>query len=344
MTPSTSTHMRREIAEIPAMVRQLLADPDGALAQAGAWMRGIDPAMILTIARGSSDHAATYLKYAVELTTGIPVASLGPSIVSIYQTRLKPPRAVCLAISQSGQSPDIVALAEAVRAGGAATLALTNAAKSPLGAAADRVIDIQAGPEKSVAATKSFVCSIVAGLALLAHWREDAALTAALTALPDHLERALCCDWSALSSAFGDAGSVFILGRGPANAIAGEVALKFKETCGIHAEAYSAAEVLHGPAAIVRQGFPVIALAARDAAEDAIAMTVTRLVEQGANAFVTSDKAKAAQVLPFVATGHALTDPLVPIVSFYNFVEGFARARGRDPDLPPHLRKVTETI
>ena len=105
MTPSTSSHMRREIAEIPVRVRQLLADPDGALAQAGTWLRGIDPAMILTIARGSSDHAASYLKYAVELTTGIPVASLGPSIVSIYQARLQAPRAVCLAISQSGQSP-----------------------------------------------------------------------------------------------------------------------------------------------------------------------------------------------------------------------------------------------
>ncbi len=344
MTPSTSSHMRREIAEIPARVRQLLADPDGALAQAGTWLRGIDPAMILTIARGSSDHAASYLKYAVELTTGIPVASLGPSIVSIYQARLQASHAVCLAISQSGQSPDIVALAQAVRAGGAATLALTNVANSPLGAAADRVIDFRAGPEKSVAASKSFVCAIVAGLALLAHWREDVALAAALAALPDHLERAFGCDWSALASGLGEAGSLFILGRGPGNAIAAEVALKFKETCGIHAEAYSAAEVLHGPAALVRRGFPVIAVAARDAAEDAIAATVTRLVAQGANVFVTSEKAKGAHVLPFVATGHALTDPLVPIVSFYNFIEWFARTRGSDPDLPPHLRKVTETI
>jgi glutamine---fructose-6-phosphate transaminase (isomerizing) len=344
MTPATSSHMRREIAEIPDRVRQLLADADGALAKGGAWLRAADPAMLLTVARGSSDHAASYLQYAVELTAGIPVASLGPSIGSIYQARLQVSRAVCLAISQSGQSPDIVALAAAVRAGGAATLALTNVARSPLGAAAERVIDFGAGPEKSVAATKSFVCAIVAGLALLAHWREDAGLAAALKALPEQLERALGCDWSALSAALSEAGSLFVLGRGPGNAIAGEVALKFKETCGLHAEAYSAAEVLHGPAAIVRPGFPVIALAARDAAEEAIAATVTRLAEQGANAFVTSDKAKGAQVLPFVATGHALTDPLVPIVSFYNFVEGFARARGRDPDSPPHLRKVTETI
>jgi glucosamine--fructose-6-phosphate aminotransferase (isomerizing) len=340
---SPPTHMRREIEEIPAMVRHLLGDADGALRAAGEWLRRNDPAIILTVARGSSDHAASYLKYAIELSTGIPVASLGPSIVSIYQTRLKPARAVCLAVSQSGQSPDIVALADALRAGGAATLAFTNVTASPLAAAADRVIDLKAGPEKSVAATKSFVASIVAGLAVLAYWREDAALIAALSALPEQLERALGCDWSVLSEALGQSNSVFILGRGPANAIASEVALKFKETCGIHAEAYSAAEVLHGPAAIIRQGFPVIALAARDAAEEAIAATVTRLVDQGANAFITSGKAKGAQILPFVATGHPLTDPLVPVASFYAFIEGFARARGRDPDSPPHLRKVTET-
>ncbi len=343
MTPST-THMRQEIDEIPTLVRHLLADSDSAFAQAGAWLREVDPAVILTIARGSSDHAASYLKYAVELTTGIPVASLGPSIVSIYQTRLRLSRALCLSISQSGQSPDIVALAEAASAGGAATLVLTNVAKSPLGMAADRVIDLRAGPEKSVAATKSFVCSIVAGLALLAHWREDTALATALAALPEHLEQALRCDWSSLAGALEKASSLFVIGRGPGNAIACEVALKFKETCGLHAEAYSAAEVLHGPAAIIREGFPVIALAARDAAEDGIAETVTRLAAQGAKAFITSCKAKGAQTLPFVATGHALTDPLVPIISFYHFVETFALARGGDPDSPPHLRKVTETM
>lgn len=344
MSDPSATFMRREIEEIPAAVRRLLAESDGALREAGALVGERDPAVIVTVARGSSDHAAAYLKYAIELTAGVPVASLGPSIASIYHARLRLERAACIAISQSGRSPDIVALAQAARAGGAVTFALTNAAGSPLGAASDRVVDIKAGPEKSVAATKSFVTSIVAGLAVLAHWRRDAALLAALAALPDHFEKAIACDWSELVAALEGKDSLFILGRGPSIAIANEAALKFKETCGMHAEAYSAAEVLHGPVTIVREGFPVIALAARDASEEAMVDTVERIVEQGAIAFATTEKTRSASTLPFVATGHPLTDALVPIASFYAFIEALARHRGLNPDAPPHLRKITETV
>ncbi|MGN6549615.1 MAG: SIS domain-containing protein [Pararhizobium sp.] len=344
MSDRPTTHMRREIEEIPSAVRRLLQESDNALRQAGAMLRERDPAVIVTVARGSSDHAAAYLKYAVELSAGIPVASLGPSIASIYRAPLRLSRGACIAISQSGRSPDIVAMAESARAGGAATFALTNDAGSPLGAASDRVVDIKAGPEKSVAATKSFVTSVVAGLAILAYGREDAGLAAALMALPEHFEAAIACDWSPLVAALEGKESLFILGRGPSIAIANEAALKFKETCGMHAEAYSAAEVLHGPVTIVRQGFPVIALAARDASEQAVADTIDRTLDQGAVAFATSDRAKGAHVLPFVATGHPLTDPLVLIASFYAFIEALARHRGLDPDAPPHLRKVTETV
>jgi glucosamine--fructose-6-phosphate aminotransferase (isomerizing) len=343
MSDAPATFMRREVEEIPAAVRRLLAQEE-TLSAAGAMLAGRDPAVLVTVARGSSDHAASYLKYATELTVGIPVASLGPSIASLYHARLRLERAVCIAISQSGRSPDIVTLTESARKGGAATLALTNAADSPLGNASDRVVDIQAGPEKSVAATKSFVTSVVAGLSVLAHWQNDTALLSALDALPEQLEAAIACDWSALIAALEGRKSLFILGRGPAIAIANEAALKFKETCGMHAEAYSAAEVLHGPVTIVGEGFPVIALAARDAAEEAMVDTIERIVEQGAIAFATTEKANGATLLPYVATGHPLTDPLVPIASFYAFIEGFARHRGFNPDSPPHLRKITETV
>ncbi len=217
-------------------------------------------------------------------------------------------------------------------------------ADSPLARASDYAIDILAGPERSVAATKTFVNSAVAGLALMAHATDDQALLKALAGLPGHFEKAIACDWMALAGVLENPQSLFILGRGPSFAIASEAALKFKETCAMHAEAYSAAEVMHGPLALVGPGFPVLALAARDASEPSVAEAADGLTAKGAAAFITSDKAKAAKLLPHVATGHPLTDPLPLIVSFYGFVEAFARHRGLDPDTPRNLRKVTETV
>jgi glucosamine--fructose-6-phosphate aminotransferase (isomerizing) len=337
------TFMQQEIAGIPEAVATFLDRAAAPLARAGKRLRDKDPVLIATVARGSSDHAANYLKYAIELSAGIPVASLGPSIASIFGARLKLDRAACLAISQSGKSPDIVGMAEAAGRDGALTVALTNTAASPLAEACDEVIDILAGPERSVAATKTFVNSVVAGLALLAECTENNELRRALGALPGQLEAARNCDWNALCEALDGRDSLFILGRGPSLAIAGEAALKFKETSSVHAEAYSSAEVMHGPISIVGGGFPVLALAARDAAERSITAAADELTTKGAAVFVTSDQASSARKLPFTATGHTLTDPLALVVSFYAFIEAFARRRGLDPDKPTHLRKVTET-
>jgi glucosamine--fructose-6-phosphate aminotransferase (isomerizing) len=335
--------MRQEIEEIPQATARLFDRAGATLAAAGRELAGIDPAVVVTIARGSSDHVATFLKYAIELAAGVPVASVGPSVASIYGARLKLKGSAAIAISQSGASPDIVAMAEAARAGGALTIALTNTAGSPLALAANHAIDIAAGVEKSVAATKTFVACAVAGLTLLGHWTRDHALLRALEELPGQFEKALHCDWSAMISALDGQASCFILGRGPTTAIANEVALKFKETSGLHAEAYSAAEVMHGPLALVGPGFPVLALAARDAAETSTIAAADALAGKGAAAFVTSAKAQRAIPLPHAATGHPLTDPLALVVSFYAFVESFARYRAFDPDQPRNLRKVTET-
>lgn len=339
-----ATHMRREIDEIPEAVARLLEGARSAFAEGGKALRASNPRTIVTIARGSSDHAAAFLKYAVELTAGIPVASIGPSIVSIYGRELKLEGCASIAVSQSGKSPDIVALAQSARRNGALSFALTNTAGSPLAEASDHTIDLLAGPERSVAATKSFVSSVVAGLGLLAHWQQDTALLAALDALPEVLGRAIRCDWSPLLAGLEGQSSLYVLGRGPALAIAAEAALKFKETCSVHAEAYSAAEVLHGPARIVEQAYPVLALAARDAAEDSVAEVTDRLAGQGARAFITSDRASAAAVLPFAPAGHPMTDALALIAAFYGFVEALSRHRGYNPDQPPHLKKVTETL
>lgn len=341
---TTATHMRREIEEIPVAVARLLADGRDELAAGGAALRARNPDMLVTIARGSSDHAATFIKYAVELLAGIPVASVGPSISSIYGRELRLPNAAAIAISQSGKSPDIVAMAESARRNGALTFALTNTPDSPLAAGADRTIALRSGPEQSVAATKTYVASVVAGLALIGNWLQDKALLAALELLPQVLEQAVGTDWSTLLGALDNHQSLYVLGRGPAFAIASEAALKFKETCSIHAEAYSAAEVIHGPARIVERHFPVLVLAARDAAEPSVADVAERLAGQGARVFITSVNARSAERLPFAASGHPITDALALVATFYGFVEALSRRRGFDPDRPPYLNKVTQTV
>jgi glucosamine--fructose-6-phosphate aminotransferase (isomerizing) len=344
LTTKTTTLMREEILSIPAVTERFLKSSRETLAAAGAKLREKNPPFLASIARGSSDHVCSFLKYSSELTAGVPVASLGPSVASIYGVTLKLAEAATLSISQSGKSPDIVSMTRAASESGALTIAITNVINSDLANASDFPIDILAGPERSVAATKSFVSSAVAGLALIGHWTEDKKLLTAIHALPDALAKAVECDWSPFAGALKDENSLFVLGRGPSLAISNEVALKFKETSGVHAESYSGAEVMHGPKAIVGKGFPVLVLAARDAAEDSLVEAANRLAEQGAAVFLTSSKPSKATALPFVATSHPLTDPLALLVSFYAFVEGFARSRGLNPDEPPHLRKVTETI
>lgn len=340
----TQSHMAREVAEIPEAARRFQSQSAGAVAKAAAAMRSADPDLIVTVARGSSDHAATYLKYAVELQAGVPVASVGPSVASIYRRPLKMGRAACIGISQSGQSPDTVDLMRAAGAGGALTLAITNHADSPLAQASAHCLALQAGVEQSVAATKTFVASVLAGLALLAEWQEDDALRAAVAGLPEAFDKALAVDWSPLAARLARAQSLYVLGRGPAFAIANEAALKFKETCGLHAESFSAAEVLHGPSAIVQAQFPVFALGVEDAALPRLTETAARLVAQGADVFLTGGTAEGAVTLPSVGGLHPLCAPLVLAVSFYGFIEGLARRRGFDPDVPPHLRKVTQTV
>lgn len=341
MTPSL---MRREIDEIPEAASRLIADGARDIERAAAALRDFDPRFVATIARGSSDNAALFLKYAIERTVRLPVASLGPSLASIYGVALRLDRAVALAISQSGESPDILEMTRLAATGGAMTIALTNTVPSPLSAECRHCVDIAAGVERSVAATKSFVNSVLAGLLLLARWSGDEDLGRALDAFPGQLAAALRLDWSSFAEPLDAAASLFVLGRGPAMAVAAEAALKFKETCGLHAESYSAAEVQHGPVELVGRNFPVLILATRDAAEASVVETADRLAGEGVPVAVTSMRAGKAAHLPFVATGHPLTDALALIVPLYGFVESLSRRIGRDPDRPAHLRKVTQTL
>ena len=342
MTPKP-TLMRQEICEIPNAVDRLLTNGGPAVQQAVSLARETDPRFLLSVARGSSDHACTYLKYASEILLGLPMASVGPSVRSVYGADIAAEGGFCLAVSQSGQSPDIVSMTRSICASGAPTLAITNDPASPLAQVANVTLPIHAGPEVSVAATKTFVTSAVAGLWLLAEWKGDTELVAAINALPGHLAQATDCDWSVAADALSDS-SVYMLGRGPSWAIANEAALKFKETCRIHAESYSSAEVQHGPVSIIAPDFPVIALAAGDAAEVSVADVADTLADKGARVFATTEHVARAIPLPHVRTDHWLTDPLSLVVSFYAMVEAVAVARGIDPDAPQRLKKVTETL
>ncbi|MDD9977123.1 MAG: SIS domain-containing protein [Boseongicola sp.] len=339
----SKTQMRREIDEIPEAVERLLSNGGGAIASAAERARQLNPRFLLSVARGSSDHACTYLKYSSELLLKRPMASVGPSVTSIYGAELEAEGALCLSVSQSGQSPDIVRMTDALRDSGALTVAITNEPGSRLAKVANETLSIHAGPELSVAATKTFVTSLVAGLWLIAEIKQDGQLLSAIHKLPQYLEAATRCDWSMAIGAI-DGRSLFTLGRGPSWAISNEAALKFKETCLIHAESYSSAEVLHGPVSIVERGFPVIAFAAADAAETSLAETADELAGKGAQVFAVTNKVSKASQLPHVRTGHWLTDPISAIISFYGLVESVAVRRGINPDAPRHLNKVTETV
>jgi glutamine---fructose-6-phosphate transaminase (isomerizing) len=335
--------MAAETHEAPTVIARMLSRNAAVIGTIGQSLRALNPPVILTCGRGSSDHAAAYFKYLTEIMLGVPVASVGPSIASVYEAPLKLKGAALLTISQSGKSPDIVALQRAAKAAGALTIALVNVTDSPVAAEADCVVPLHAGEEKSVAATKSFIASCAAAAAIVAAWSGDAAFTAAVNHLPDTLQAALQQDWSA-ADALASERSLYVLGRGPALAMAEEAALKLKETASLHAEAFSPAEVMHGPLQLVERGFPVLCFAPDDAAAPTTRVALDRLVTSGAKVFTASALAMPGVHLSVAATGQGLTDPIAIIQSFYVLAERIARLRNHDPDRPERLRKVTETM
>ncbi|MCW5580178.1 MAG: SIS domain-containing protein, partial [Luteimonas sp.] len=264
---ASSTWMFREAEAAAGVVARQFAANHDALSDLAADLRRRPPPFVATCARGSSDHAATYAKALFETRLGVVTASVSPSVGSVYGVRQQLRDALFIAVSQSGKSPDLLRNTEAAREAGARVVALVNVADSPLAELADVVVPLHAGPERSVAATKSYLASLSAILQLSALWAGERALLDALTRLPDALREAWRCDWTGLQSGLEPAHNLFVLGRGLGLGAAQEAALKFKETCGLHAEAYSAAEVKHGPMALVGPGFPVLILAQPDETE-----------------------------------------------------------------------------
>lgn len=298
---------------------------------------------VLTCARGSSDHAATYAKYLIETELGVPVASFAPSIASVYHARQRLEGALFLAISQSGESPDLLAAAEHAKKYGACVAVLVNNTSSPLADGADIVIPMGAGPELSVAATKSFICSLCAIVRIVEAGANNTKLSAALPALPSALSKAWLCDWSEAIEPLASATNLFVISRGLGLSIACEAALKLKETCALHAEGYSAAEVKHGPMAIASDGFPVLAFAPSDKTGLGFDTLIEEFSSRGVICMVAGLNLANALHLPSVDAGaHQLT-PIVQILSFYRFANALSCRRGLNPDAPPFLKKITET-
>jgi glucosamine--fructose-6-phosphate aminotransferase (isomerizing) len=337
--------MYSEIEESGAALQRQLERNRDQFEAIGARLRARNPPFVATIARGSSDHCALYLKYLLEAALGVPCASVGPSIASLYHTPLKLQGALAVSISQSGQSPDIVETQRAARRGGALTLALVNETQSPLAEDAEFLAPLWAGPERSVAATKSMIAGLFASASLVADWSGDAALKEALAALPEALQGQREPPPEPILATLANASSLYVLGRGATFAVALEAALKLKETCAIHAEAFSAAEVMHGPAELARAGFPVIAFMPRDAAREGMETALAHLAGAGAKILrVEAGGEDGEDTLAAKASSSSWIGPIAMIHRFYWLAEALSRRLGRNPDRPRNLRKVTETL
>ena len=347
--PDLPTHMFTEAASAAAVVMRQRLNNDALLAQLAARIRAAEPRLIVTCARGSSDHAATFAKYLFETRLGIPTLSQAPSISSIYgRPLLHLAGQPFIIISQSGKSPDLLASAEAATRAGALVIALVNDVASPLAELAEVVVPLGAGVEKSVAATKSYIASLAAFAQLVGHMQPDATLDAAVADLPEHLAAAWQQDWSSGVDCLADVRNCYVLGRGLTLGVAMEAALKLKETCGIHGEAFSIAEVAHGPMALARPDFPVLVFPPFDAAAAGTDTIIGAFAERGAPILLAGSGPAwsahgSAKTLPVRKSLHPVTAPIVLIQSFYRMANALALRRGLDPDNPPLLRKVTET-
>jgi glutamine---fructose-6-phosphate transaminase (isomerizing) len=332
-----------EAREAPQVVRTQYAAHEEPLDLLCDILRQQSITRVATIARGSSDHAADFFGYFMMAKTGRWVTSLPMSLVTLEQAPLECSGLLSVAFSQSGASPDLVEPTRIFSANGATTVAIVNNIDSPLAHAAQWPVNLHAGPEKSVAATKSFIAQLFVSVHLIARWQQDQQLLSALRALPEALEQAVNMSWLSVVERLTFVDRLLVLGRGTGLSIAKEAALKLKETCGIQAEAFSGAEVKHGPMALIEQGYPVIVFAPRGPAQAGLIATANEMRARGALVILVATR-DCKPDLEIVPTGAYELDAISLVQSFYPMVEALARAKGLNPDLPNHLSKVTLTI
>jgi glucosamine--fructose-6-phosphate aminotransferase (isomerizing) len=336
--------MAAELRESPQVVSRQLELLSRPLNRLCTSLKATPPRVVVTCARGSSAYAASFGKHLIERYLGIPVAAAAPSITTIYGRDLQLEGQLFLVISQSGQSDDLLETAASARKAGALTAAIINDVDSPLAATCDLVLPMAAGSESSVAATKTFIASLAALLNLVAAWADETSLKAALDRLPGRLAEAMHLDWSHAVDAISCANSLVTLGRGPTLAIAQEAALKLKEVCNLHAEAYSGAEFQHGPIALVSSGYPVLIFMPGDESAKPLSTLTADLCRKRAAVFTTSrDDLPGAVRLPILQPDCPETDAVCLIQSFYGLAVHLATHRGINVDQPRNLQKVTRT-
>ena len=332
-----------EMREAPEAVRRqasLLTEP---LADLIERCRRIPPRVVVTCARGSSAHAATFGKHLIERHLGIPVAAAAPNIASVYHQSLRLKDQLVLTISQSGRSDDLIEFTAMARDAGALTVSIVNEPSSPLAAVSEISLPMEAGPELSVAATKSFIATLSVLLRLTAAWTDDNSLREAIERLPDRLAAASELDWSYALKALSRSPSLVTLGRGPTLAIAREAALKLKETCDLQAEPFSSAEFQHGPMALVTPRYPVLLFQPNDESAGELRKLADALSANGADVLITDQDDSIKGRLPIVAPDCPETDAVCLIQSFYAFALQLAERRQVDVERPRHLQKVTRT-
>jgi glucosamine--fructose-6-phosphate aminotransferase (isomerizing) len=340
--------MRSELAESPAVVAGLL---DAARAPLAGLAREMDrrrTGFVVIAARGTSDHAATYAQYVLGARNGLAVGLAAPSLSSLYGQGPRLRDALVIGMSQSGRSPDIVAVLEDAHRQGGLTLAITNDDASPLAAAADAVVALGAGPELAVAATKTYVAQLVV-VALLSEALRGGEADPALAEVPAALAGMLALEPAIIemAGAIATEPSCVVLGRGFQYATAREWALKLKEVSGIFADPYSAADYEHGPISLAAEGTPVLAVASSGPTLPGLLDLLRRLTGIGAELLVISDAAEARSLagrsLALPASMPEWLAPIVAILPCQLFAYHLAVARGLDPETPPNLRKVTLT-
>ena len=340
--------MMAEALSAPALCAEQVRLNADLMQATGKRLRALMPSFAATLGRGSSDQAAAFAKFLLETRAAVPTLSQSPSVGSLYHATSPNFRDTPLiAISQSGRSPDLLAAAQDAIDCDAALIAVVNDTASPLADLAQIVIPVHAGEETSVAATKSFIGTLIAITHLVAEWSEDAELLTALSDIGPVLERAAMADWTPAVPLLRGASEMLVLGRGPTLPVAGEAALKLKETSSLHAEALSSAEVAHGPMTLVGTGDPVLVLGPLDVARTGLRERIEDFAGRGANviaAGLPEDVAAARLVLPMQTDLHPAIAAIAQIQSFYGLANALSLARGCNPDSPPHLNKVTRTL
>lgn len=346
--------MAQEARETPQIVREQLQKNEKIIEKIVKNIKKTDPQFAITIGRGSSDNACTYAKYLFEVELGLVTASAAPSIITVYNSNLKVQNSLVIGISQSGKSPDICQTMEFMHKHDATTVALVNTEKSPLSKAAKFTIPLHAGEEKAVAATKSFIASLTALVQFVAILTDNHQLKEALKKLPECLDSIINKDnLSNTIEAFKNIDRTFVISRGFGFPIAQEAALKFKETTGIQAEAFSSAEILHGPFALIQKNHPFLLFAQSDETLEYILNLSQKIKSLGGKTFLmipgnlihkTEEYENASEVILLPKSLHPILDPIMAILKFYLFAGELAIARGFNPDKPQYLQKITETL